>query len=98
MLIIEVNSVILLIVIIINSEKVTYFSHLMIEIRSPFPFELGVLERETQGVIRGKEIVTPRSDRTRGHGTHTASAVWKGHLIELLKTTGRGTPESTEGH
>ncbi len=53
------------------------------------PPELGVLEREIRRVKRGKAVLIPRSDRTRGHGTHTLAAVWKDHLIELLKMTER---------
>jgi len=51
------------------------------------PPELRVLEREIRRVPRGKAIVIPRSDRTRGHGTHTLAAVWKDHLIGLLRET-----------
>jgi hypothetical protein len=29
------------------------------------------------------------SDRTAGHGTHTQAAVWKHHLVELLKQSER---------
>jgi homoserine O-acetyltransferase len=53
------------------------------------PPELGILEREIRRVQRGKAIVIPRGDRTRGHGTHTLAAVWKQHLIGLLSETGR---------
>src|SRR6266852_9818928 len=35
------------------------------------PPELGVLEREIKRVKRGRAVLIPRSDRTRGHGTHT---------------------------
>ncbi|MGO9469686.1 MAG: alpha/beta fold hydrolase [Isosphaeraceae bacterium] len=49
------------------------------------PPELGVLEKEISRVKRGKAIVIPRSERTRGHGTHTLAAVWKEHLIRLLQ-------------
>jgi homoserine O-acetyltransferase len=49
------------------------------------PPELGILEREIRRVRRGKALVVPRSDRTRGHGTHTLAAVWKGDLIGLLR-------------
>lgn len=49
------------------------------------PPELGVLEREIKRVRQGKAIVIPRSDRTRGHGTHTLAAVWKEHLATLLR-------------
>jgi homoserine O-acetyltransferase len=51
------------------------------------PPELGVLEREIRRVKRGKAVLIPRSERTRGHGTHTLAAVWKGHLIRLLDET-----------
>jgi homoserine O-acetyltransferase/O-succinyltransferase len=51
------------------------------------PPELGVLEREIRRVPKGKAILIPRSDRTRGHGTHTLAAVWKDHLIGLLRET-----------
>jgi homoserine O-acetyltransferase/O-succinyltransferase len=49
------------------------------------PPELGILEREIVRVKRGKAIVIPLSDQTRGHGTHTLAAVWKNHLAELLR-------------
>ena len=49
------------------------------------PPELGILEREIQRVPMGKAIVLPRSDQTRGHGTHTLAAVWKTHLATLLR-------------
>ena len=59
------------------------------------PPELGVLEREVRRVKRGKAVLIPRSDRTRGHGTHTLAAVWKDHLIRLLAAT---EPASPDGH
>jgi homoserine O-acetyltransferase len=49
------------------------------------PPELGILEREIKRVKRGRAIVMPMTDNTRGHGTHTLAAVWKHHFIELLK-------------
>jgi len=51
------------------------------------PPELGILEREIGRVARGKAIVLPFSDKTVGHGTHTMAALWKEHLVELLKQT-----------
>jgi homoserine O-acetyltransferase len=51
------------------------------------PPELRVLESEIKRVKRGRVIVIPLSDRTRGHGTHTLAAVWKEHLAKLLKKT-----------
>ena len=53
------------------------------------PPELGILEREIRRVARGKAVLIQRSDRTRGHGTHTLAAVWKDHLIRLLNETER---------
>jgi homoserine O-acetyltransferase len=52
------------------------------------PPELGILEREIGRVPRGRAVLVPRSERTRGHGTHTLAAVWKGHLIRLLDESG----------
>jgi len=53
------------------------------------PPELGLLEREIHRVKRGKAMVIPRSERTRGHGTHTLAAVWKDHLIRLISKSSR---------
>ncbi len=53
------------------------------------PPELGILEREIKKVARGQAILIPRSEKTRGHGTHTLAAVWKEHLAELLKESER---------
>jgi homoserine O-acetyltransferase len=52
------------------------------------PPELGILEREIKRVPHGRAIVIPFSDQTRGHGSHTVAALWKGHLVELLKESG----------
>jgi homoserine O-acetyltransferase len=49
------------------------------------PPELGILEREIKNVPHGRAVVIPISDATRGHGTHTWAALWKDHLVELLK-------------
>ena len=48
------------------------------------PPELGILEREIRRVPKGRAILVPRSDKTRGHGTHTLAAVWKPSLAGLL--------------
>jgi homoserine O-acetyltransferase/O-succinyltransferase len=53
------------------------------------PPELGILEREIKRVPRGKALLIPQSEKTRGHGTHTLAAVWKEHLAELLQASGR---------
>jgi homoserine O-acetyltransferase len=49
------------------------------------PPELHILEREIKRVKRGKAVVVPMSNETRGHGTHTVAKVWKQYLAELLK-------------
>ena len=49
------------------------------------PPELGILEREIQKVQRGRYILIPISDRTRGHGTHSLPVIWREFLAQLLK-------------
>jgi homoserine O-acetyltransferase len=49
------------------------------------PPELGIAEREIARVKRGRFILIPISDETRGHGTHTRARVWKQYLEELLR-------------
>lgn len=49
------------------------------------PPELGILEREIRKVPRGRYILVPTSDLTRGHGTHSRAIVWKLYLVELLR-------------
>ncbi|HKX28702.1 MAG TPA: alpha/beta fold hydrolase [Blastocatellia bacterium] len=49
------------------------------------PPELGIAEREIQRVKRGRFILIPISDQTRGHGTHSLPELWKQHLAALLK-------------
>jgi homoserine O-acetyltransferase/O-succinyltransferase len=51
------------------------------------PPELGILEREIKRVPRGRAVVMPLSDKTRGHGSHTMAALWKDELVKLLKKT-----------
>jgi len=53
------------------------------------PPELGLMEREIKRVKRGRFILIPISDQTRGHGTHTLAAIWQGYLKELLEESGR---------
>ncbi|HEV7588598.1 MAG TPA: alpha/beta fold hydrolase, partial [Longimicrobium sp.] len=48
------------------------------------PPELGILEREIRRVPRGRFILIPTSDATRGHGTHSLPDVWGRYLAELL--------------
>ncbi|MGH7730744.1 MAG: alpha/beta fold hydrolase [Candidatus Eiseniibacteriota bacterium] len=53
------------------------------------PPELMIAEREIQRVKRGRFILLPASERTRGHGSHTWAALWKHRLEELLRDSGR---------
>jgi homoserine O-acetyltransferase len=54
------------------------------------PPELGILEREIKRVPRGRAVVFPRTEQTRGHGTHTLAAVWK-HELEMLMSESEAT-------
>ena len=38
-------------------------------------------------IPHGRFILLPISDQTRGHGTHTAAAVWKNYLAEFMRET-----------
>jgi homoserine O-acetyltransferase len=48
------------------------------------PPELGIMEREMKRVKRGRYVLIPISDKTRGHGTHSLPELWKQYLAELL--------------
>src|SRR4029077_20543230 len=56
------------------------------------PPELGILEREIKRVPKGRAIVIPLSDKTRGHGSHTIASLWKDELQKLLKETEKYPP------
>ena len=49
------------------------------------PPELGIVDSLISRVPRGRFVLIPISDRTRGHGTHSLPAIWKDHLAELLR-------------
>jgi homoserine O-acetyltransferase/O-succinyltransferase len=51
------------------------------------PPELGIAEKLVKRIPHGRFILIPISDQTRGHGTHTAAAVWKDYLAEFMKET-----------
>jgi homoserine O-acetyltransferase len=51
------------------------------------PPELGIAEQEVKKIPHGRFILLPISDQTRGHGTHTAAAVWKDYLAEFMRRT-----------
>jgi homoserine O-acetyltransferase/O-succinyltransferase len=51
------------------------------------PPELGIAEKMVKRIQRGRFILIPISDQTRGHGTHTAAAVWKNYLADFMQQT-----------
>ena len=51
------------------------------------PPELGIAEKMAKRIPHGRFILLPISDQTRGHGTHTAAAIWKDTLAEFMRET-----------
>jgi homoserine O-acetyltransferase len=51
------------------------------------PPELGIAEKMVKRMPHARFILLPITDATRGHGTHTAAAVWKDYLTEFLRET-----------
>ena len=49
------------------------------------PPELGLMEQLMPRVPHGRYVLIPTGEQTRGHGTHSLPAVWKGYLAEFLK-------------
>ena len=49
------------------------------------PPELGIIENEIKRVAKGRYVLLPISDQTRGHGTHSLPALWQGYLEQLLR-------------
>jgi homoserine O-acetyltransferase/O-succinyltransferase len=49
------------------------------------PPELGIMEREIKRVPRGRYVLIPIGDQTRGHGTHSLPKVWGRYLAESLE-------------
>jgi homoserine O-acetyltransferase len=43
------------------------------------------MEQLMPRVRHGRYVLIPVSEQTRGHGTHSLPAVWKGYLAEFLK-------------
>jgi homoserine O-acetyltransferase len=52
------------------------------------PPELGVMEQAIQRVPKGRFVLLPITDETRGHGTHSLPAIWGKYLAELLAESG----------
>ena len=50
------------------------------------PPELGIMENAIKRVKRGRYLLLPTSDATRGHSTHTWAAVWEKPFREFLES------------
>ena len=50
------------------------------------PPELGLMETLITRVPRGRFVLLPITEKTRGHGTHSLPAIWKSYLEEFLRT------------
>ena len=48
------------------------------------PPEIGLMERLMPRVKAGRYVLLPTSERTRGHGTHTAAAAWKEYFAPFV--------------
>ncbi len=48
------------------------------------PPELGIAQRMVSQMPHARFVLIPISDATRGHGTHTAAALWKDELAQLM--------------
>lgn len=48
------------------------------------PPELGLMEGLIRRVPRGRFVLLPITDSTRGHGTHSLPAIWKPYLAEFV--------------
>jgi len=53
------------------------------------PPELGIVEPLVARVKTAKFILLPITDQTRGHGTHSLPAIWKGYLADFMSTLPR---------
>jgi homoserine O-acetyltransferase len=49
------------------------------------PPELDIMPKMIQRVPKGKYVLLPITEETRGHGTHTHAAIWEKYLAELLQ-------------
>src|SRR5690349_8062128 len=50
------------------------------------PPELGLMEKLMPRVAHGRYVLIPTSEKTRGHGTHTAAAVWRDEFEAFLRS------------
>jgi homoserine O-acetyltransferase len=49
------------------------------------PPELNIMPEAIKKLPRGKFVLLPITEETRGHGTHTLPAIWQGYLADLLE-------------
>jgi len=49
------------------------------------PPELPMMQELIKQVKKGRFILLPITDETRGHGTHSLPAIWGGELVKFLK-------------
>jgi homoserine O-acetyltransferase len=49
------------------------------------PPELNIMAEMIQRVPKGKYVLLPVTEQTRGHGTHTMAVIWQSYLAELLE-------------
>jgi homoserine O-acetyltransferase/O-succinyltransferase len=49
------------------------------------PPELGLMEKLMPRVKRGRYVLIPTSEETRGHGTHSLPRIWGKYLSEFIK-------------
>jgi homoserine O-acetyltransferase len=49
------------------------------------PPELPMMQTLIKRVAKGRFVLIPISDQTRGHGTHSLPAIWGGELVKFLK-------------
>ncbi len=53
------------------------------------PPEQDIMEQQIKRVARGRYVLVPLSDRTRGHRSAAVTALWREYLEELLKRSER---------
>jgi homoserine O-acetyltransferase len=53
------------------------------------PPELDIMPKMIQRVPKGKFVLLPITEETRGHGTHTRAAIWQQYLAELLQESAK---------
>lgn len=53
------------------------------------PPELGSMERLIRRVKRGRSVLLPISEKTRGHGTHTVAAAWIAYVAPFVASLER---------